>query len=249
MGSIPENRKHWGETYAWSRGGEEWSDSWGGSRNQWEFTLRPRLARFLPAARIVEIGCGHGRWTSFLREQAEQVVALDLVDSCVEACRQRFAGDARVVCRPTDGATLSGVADASVDLVFSFDSLVHAELDELGGYLREVARCLRPDGVAFLHHSNFFEILALRPGSWNHHWRAESVSAERFAERCAAAGLRCVRQEIVDWGGIEDCDVLSLVTRPGSRWDGPPRVERNRWFMGEAYSLGVRARLYGEPPA
>lgn len=146
MGSIPENRKHWGETYAWSAGGEEWSESWGGSAAQWRFTLAPRLARFLPASRIVEIGCGHGRWTHYLRERCDEVIALDLVDSCVAACRERFGDDPRVVCRSTDGLSLTGVEDASVDLVFSFDSLVHAELDTLERYLVEMARCLRPGG-------------------------------------------------------------------------------------------------------
>ncbi|MCB1009749.1 MAG: class I SAM-dependent methyltransferase [Acidobacteria bacterium] len=249
MGSIPENRKHWGETYAWSAGGEEWSESWGGSAAQWRFTLAPRLARFLPASRIVEIGCGHGRWTHYLRERCDEVIALDLVDSCVAACRERFGDDPRVVCRSTDGLSLTGVEDASVDLVFSFDSLVHAELDTLERYLVEMARCLRPGGAAFLHHSNFGEILALRPGSWNHHWRAESVSAELFAERCEAVRLRCVTQEIVDWGGIEDCDVLSVAVPVASAPQEERRVERNRWFMGEAYSLRVRSLLWGDPEA
>lgn len=46
------------------------------------------------------------------------------------------------------------VADSSVDFAFSFDSLVYVEAEVLKGYLTELARVLKPDGVAFLHHSN-----------------------------------------------------------------------------------------------
>jgi hypothetical protein len=46
------------------------------------------------------------------------------------------------------------VETGSVDFVFSFDSLVHADAPTLEAYLRELTRVLRPGGVAFLHHSN-----------------------------------------------------------------------------------------------
>lgn len=245
MGTVPENRRHWGDLYDWRQGGEEWSDAWGGSRAQWAHTLLPRLSGFLPAGRIVEIGCGHGRWTNFLRQYSRDLIALDLADSCVSACAQRFTSDPRVTCRRTDGATLTGVEDGSVDLVFSFDSLVHAEMDTLDGYLGEVRRCLAPDGAAFVHHSNFGEILSQRPGSWNHHWRAESVSAERVASRSGDLGLVCRSQEIIAWGEVVDCDCLTVIVLQGGRWARPPLIARNPWFMGEAYSIGLRTRLYG----
>ena len=47
------------------------------------------------------------------------------------------------------------VGDAAVDFAFSFDSLVHVEAETLADYLAELARVLVPDGVGFLHHSNF----------------------------------------------------------------------------------------------
>ena len=53
-----------------------------------------------------------------------------------------------------DGSSLRGVGDESVDLVFSFDSLVHADAMTMDAYVGECARVLRNDGVAFLDHSN-----------------------------------------------------------------------------------------------
>ncbi len=49
------------------------------------------------------------------------------------------------------------VADGSIDFVFSFDSLVHAEEDVIRSYLDQLGQKLRPDGVGFLHHSNLGE--------------------------------------------------------------------------------------------
>jgi hypothetical protein len=70
------------------------------------------------------------------------------------------------------------------------------------------------------------------------HWRASSVSASGFAELSAAAGLRCVGQELVNWeGGVVLLDSMSVVTRPGSRWDHPVTVVKNRLFRLEARSI------------
>jgi hypothetical protein len=55
------------------------------------------------------------------------------------------------------GKSLSAVADGSIDFAFSFDSLVHFEVDAMESYLRELACKLSADGVAFLDHSNLGE--------------------------------------------------------------------------------------------
>ena len=217
----------------------------GRSEAQWAVSLLPRIELWLPAGTILEIGCGRGRWSRFLRAHGSALVLTDVLDSCVEACRRLFAGDAGVRCLDTDGRTLGGVADRSVDFVFSFDSLVHAEMEVVESYLGEIARVLAPAGAAFLHTSNFGALLAATPGTWNHHWRAESASADLFLQACERVGLHCRTQEIVDWGGVEDCDCLSVVVPAGSPRATPLRRARNPHFMGEAHSSGVRVALYG----
>jgi SAM-dependent methyltransferase len=247
MPTIDENLSLWGSQYDWSGRGEEWSEVWGGSRAQWLGSILPRIRAFLPAGRALEIGCGHGRWSRPLRSWCGELVLLDLAPACVEACRALFSGDPGVRTERTDGRSLTGVEAGAVDFAFSFDSLVHAELDVLAGYARELGRTLAPEGVAFLHHSNFGAVLAACPGAPNRHWRGESASAEAFAECCRSAGLACPVQEIVDWGGIDACDGFSVVTRPGSKWDHDPIRRSNPFFMGEAQSLAVRSVLYGWP--
>jgi hypothetical protein len=49
------------------------------------------------------------------------------------------------------------VPDDSIDFVFSFDSLVHAEADVMQAYLNQLVRKLKLNGVGFIHHSNIGE--------------------------------------------------------------------------------------------
>jgi SAM-dependent methyltransferase len=148
------------------------------------------------------------RWTHYLRELCDELVAVDIAESAVAHCRERFAGDRRVSFHVNDGTSLAMVSDRSIDLVFSFDSLVHAERDVIAGYAKELARVLAADGVAFIRHSNMG---SYEPGTYDPHdihWRATSVSAE-LVDRCARSDwLRCVSQEPVCWGQerlLNDC--------------------------------------------
>lgn len=245
MPTIEENRQMWAESHDWSHRGEEWSLVWGSSAAQWQGSILPRLVDFLPARRALEIGSGHGRWSRLLRPHCQELILVDLVEPCVAACRAEFADDPAVSCARTDGRTLPGVPERSLDFVFSLDSLVHAEMDVLAAYASELARTLAPDGVAFLHHSNMARVLADHPGTQIRHWRGETVSAEGVREAALRAGLVCPTQEVIDWGGVEECDCLSVVARPGSVWDREPLVLRNPFFMGEAQSVAIRSRLYG----
>ena len=241
MGTVEENLKHW-KQYDWSKRGEEWSELWGGSGNQWAGAIRPRIASFVPCGTILEIACGYGRWSEHLVPLGQKLQLVDLFAGAVEACAERFRDAPHVRCFQTDGRSLPMAADRSIDFVFSFDSLVHCELPEMECYLAEIARTLKPEGVAFLHHSNMAAVLAERPGTHNRHWRAESVAASEIARKAGEAGLLCAGQEIVDWG-VEASDCLSILVRPDSAWGGEPVVAYNAYFMAEAHSIRLRSSV------
>jgi len=267
--SIDENIEKWNDDYDWGLRGDAWSGPWGGAKAQWYGSIFPRIHRFLPASAVLEIAPGFGRWTEFLLEQCDTLIAVDVASKCIDACRERFADYPQARFETNDGESLPMVDDGSIDFAFSFDSLVHVESDVLAGYLTELARTLKPDGVAFLHHSNYgsyqrsahaFAPLQttldrlptmaraglMRTGVYRGaHWRAPSVSASRFAELSEAAGLHCAGQELVNWeGGVVLLDSMSVVTRPGSRWDHPYRVVKNRLFRLEARSIRKSGSLY-----
>src|SRR2546423_11011633 len=103
--------------YHWKDAGEEWSEPWGTSEAQWSEAIFPRIRDCLPAKIILEIGAGFGRWSHFLKEHCEEIWLVDRVEECVQACRARFATDARVKCFLNDGRSLSILPDASIDFV------------------------------------------------------------------------------------------------------------------------------------
>jgi ubiquinone/menaquinone biosynthesis C-methylase UbiE len=264
MPSLHENLDQWDGRYEWASEGDEWSGSWGGTQSLWWGTLRPRLRNLLPAPTILEIAPGFGRWTQFLKDECERLVVVDLSEKCIEACRERFTASSNIAYHVNDGKSLAMVEDGSIDLAFSFDSLVHVEADVLAGYLEELASKLSPDGVAFVHHSNMGEYrtqariarrvparvrprLVLAGALVNvYGWRAESVTAESFEAMCRDADLACVGQEKVNWeAGRHLIDCLSTVARPGSRWSRPNVRVENPDFMREAATLARLAPVYG----
>jgi ubiquinone/menaquinone biosynthesis C-methylase UbiE len=262
MADVEANLEVWEEGWDWSAGGEEWSASWGGTRALWHAVLLPRLHVFVPTGTILEVAPGHGRWTQFLKDLCERLVVVDLSEHCIEHCRRRFADAANIEYHVNDGRSLGMVPDRSVDLAFSFDSLVHVDSDVLGAYLDELARTLKPDGIGWLHHSvagDYGRLNALsrrmperlrRPLVHRgvlldaYAWRAEDVTSERFAASCERVGLACPSQERITWEwGPYLTDAISLVTPRGSRWDRPPRRSRNFLFRRDTRRV---AWLYGE---
>lgn len=268
MPDLQEIRDTWDSDRGWIAGGDEWSGPWGGTESLWWGTLMPRIHAFVPAGVVLELGPGHGRWSQYLRGLSGHLILVDVAEHCVQTCRRRFDGDPKVACYVGDGLSLPMVADHSVDFAFSFDSLVHAEADVLAAYSRELARVLKPDGVAFIHHSNMAEYrraasLARRvPYRWRRRltihgvlvnvsaWRAESTSAQQFARMGADAGLSCIAQELIAWEyGRHLSDAITVLTPRGSRWDRPQVTLRNRAFMDEARMRARLVSLYGSANA
>jgi SAM-dependent methyltransferase len=265
MAEVEEHSAVWDGDWDWGERGDEWSRWWGGTPALWHGALLPRIHAFVPAPTILEIAPGFGRWSQFLRHLCDRLLLVDLAERCIEHCRQRFDGDPSIEFHVNDGRSLPMVADRSVDFAFSFDSLVHVEIDVLEAYLAELARTLTNDGVGLLHHSNLGAHRGLNRISHRvparlraplvergtlidiGAWRAESVTAEGFASAASAAGLSCISQELICWEhGRWLIDTISLVTPSGSRWDRDRRVVRNPHFNREAARM---ARLYADPSA
>ena len=266
MGTIAQNRYSWDVAYDWKHQGSEWSKDWGGVEMQWHASILPRMHAFVPTRCIMEIGPGFGRWTHFLKDLCDRLIVVDLSEKCIRACQHRFRHCSHISYHINDGLSLDVAVDGSVDFVFSFDSLVHVEMDVIESYLKQLAAKLTPNGVGFIHHSNlgeyatYFSLLKkipkgkirdflskLRIIERKSHWRAFSMSAERFARIAFEAGLRCISQEIVNWKTSPKrlIDCLSVFTSKGSIWERPNQLIRNDGFMREAAYLSKLSRLYG----
>jgi ubiquinone/menaquinone biosynthesis C-methylase UbiE len=250
MPTIAENLRQWNELYHWSEAGEPWSSAWGGSETQWYGTIFPRIHAFVPTGSILEIAPGYGRWTQMLKEKCRHLTIVDLSESCIDACKRRFHEDTHITYHVNDGKSLAMIPDGTIDFVFSFDSLVHAEQDVIQTYLEQLARKLTPNGVGFIHHSNLGEYIDPATGELpefidNLAWRSLSMTARRLKEFCSAAGLQCIAQELVNWTPepiLNDC--LSLFTQRNSVWFRSNRILVNKQFMEEAFSLRRMMQLY-----
>jgi SAM-dependent methyltransferase len=227
MPSIELQAKIWDGKHDWTKGGEEWSEPWGGSEPQWFGSLYPRLHRFLPARDILEIGPGGGRWTRFLLPMCQQYMGIDLSGQCIESCKSFFGNASHAQFLKNDGMSLDAVPDDTFDLVFTFDSLVHAETVVMDSYIPQILRKLAPGGVAFVHHSN---VAALPPKEWVPHGRSSSVSAETVASAVRGAGGNILLQEIINWHVADMIDCISTFCRPerGSK-TAPARIWNSKF--------------------
>jgi len=207
MPSVIENIERW-QHHKWAQLGDEWSPGRcaEGTAILWYRTILPRIHRFVPTGTILEIGPGFGRWTQYLRQLCSKLILVDLSERCIDACRERFSADPHIEYIVNDGASLEMVPDRSVDFIFSFDSLVHAEADAVSAYVAQAARKLKPGGGGFVHHSNLRAFAHPRTGEIRHfvtkrNWRAESMAADTFRDACEKAGLACCSQELINWIG------------------------------------------------
>ena len=263
MPTIKQNMAKWDGTYHWRGGGDNWSKPWGGPEMQWRASILPRIHSFVPAGVILEIGPGFGRWTVFLKDLCDELIIVDLSGRCIQACKQRFGEEAGIRYHVNDGRSLEMVPDDSIDFVFSYDSLVHAEKDVIRAYLEQLPAKLKPNGVGFIHHSNagqydtYFKwvrgipplklLFRLLRQETKVHGRARSVSAAEFREIATSVGLQCIGQEIINWRSKMLLDCQSVITKPGSIWSREFVTVRNPDFMAEAKHICRIASLYREP--
>lgn len=243
MNTIAKNKRIWSD-FHWDRHGEHWSDGWGGHFAQWNFSVRPRIAKFLPSGDMVEIATGFGRWTRYLVDHANSYTGFDLVEKCVAHCENVYGGPNRRFIA-NDGLHLTGVADASIDFVFSMDSLVHVDWPTLQSYLAEIARVLKPGGAAMIHHSNAADVEGfadLDPPK-RQAFRAPDVSAQMVREELAKLNKGTYSQEIVDWGSsgpgaLIDC-FTTIVTEPVET-----QIVRNPEFMTDMRHIKKISHIY-----
>lgn len=262
MPTVDDNKKVWDGEYQWSNRGDEWSVAWGSPSMQWHGTILPRIHNFIPTDRILEIACGYGRWTQFLKNMCRNLAIVDLSEECIHACRQRFSGCSHIEYHLNDGKSLHMVSDASVDFVFSFDSLVHADESILKAYISQLPRILKDEGVAFIHHSNLGEYqamysrirsipklegLLIRLGILEKtlHWRDCGVSARVVEELAEEHGLKCISQEVIPWGTKRTfIDCFSTIVKGRSSSARDNRTLRNDNFMREVQYLSRLSHLY-----
>jgi SAM-dependent methyltransferase len=101
----------------------------------------------------VDLGCGVGRFSRAFANRFREVLGVDVSEEMVRQARETNPPDAHPNLRfeTGDGVTLPA-ADSAHDFVFSYEVFQHMPSEDvIRSNLREVARILRPGGVALLH--------------------------------------------------------------------------------------------------
>ncbi len=165
--SIENNKILWNEKYKWEKNGDEWNgqaitckmpyEDW--KQSMYQNLIIPNLNQ---NSIVLEIGAGHGRWSSLLATAAGTLYLVDLSLNCIEFCKKLFVSQSHIKYFVNDGKSLSGIESLSIDFVWSYDTFVHMDKNSIDSYLSEIYRVLRSGGRAIIHHpgrSHFFLFL------------------------------------------------------------------------------------------
>lgn len=141
-----------------------------------------------PAHAAVEIGPGGGRWTRYLLD-FKTVYAVDYYEELLAEFGKTFARHQNVKLVKNNGTDFPGVAQQSVDYVFSFGCFVHLNQTLIDGYLGHIKTILKPGGHAVIHYSDKNKIMA----------RESSGFSENTPEQMRALvqrhGYRIIRED------------------------------------------------------
>lgn len=216
MPSIKKNFSVWEETFksflSQKNFGDSWSEAWGSPLLQWYSMIFPRLYRYLPSTHIYEIASGLGRWSFFLQYYSSNITLSDISNESINFLKDRFKKNQNIKCYINDGKKI--ISDNKLDLVFTFDSLVHCDYEVIKSYVLEFKRLTKANSVFFLHHSNLADCLSKTRNSGHNGWRSDDVSSQIVAKLCDENDLQVIYQEVFDWGSVKDyLDCISVIAK------------------------------------
>ena len=198
-------------TFDWN---EYYSDAEGHNEVQFQTYLEPLIRKYnFNFSRVVDFACGKGRIAELLSSFADSLVCVDTSREAIDYCDQRFRNKNNVECMVSEPERIP-LDHNSIDLLYSWDAMVHFDYRSIDYILTEFSRILRSGGFAVIHHSNAREHNSFKVDkNWrrNPHCRSE-FNAKDMLHLCEKSGFTVEEQQIMDWG-IEALDCITVVRK------------------------------------
>ncbi len=176
------------------------------------------LAAITATDDVLEIGCGAGRVGRFLAPACRRWIGGDVSPNMLHFAAQALADLPNVSTVALNGFDLSGVADASLDVVYCTGVFMHLDEWERFRYVLDARRVLRPGGRLYVDNFNLLE-----PEGWAlfmEHFRQDpSKRPANVSRHSTPAELERVR------------DARRLHRHPGA----------DRWIVGDRGGPGRAA--------
>jgi ubiquinone/menaquinone biosynthesis C-methylase UbiE len=112
---------------------------------------------------------------------------VDVSPVCLDLCRARFADRPNIAYILTNGRSLPGIEDETIDFIWSYDTFVHINPSDTDAYLREFARVLKEGAHASIHHPGSYPDKH-RPGFRSH------IDGPFFAHLAGRHGLEVMER-------------------------------------------------------
>jgi ubiquinone/menaquinone biosynthesis C-methylase UbiE len=103
---------------------------------------------------VLEIGCGIGRVGKLVAPLCRKWIGCDVASNMLALAAERLRGLDNLELKEISGYNLSGVVDASVDVVYCTVVFMHLEPWDRYNYVLEAFRVLRPNGRIYVDNIN-----------------------------------------------------------------------------------------------
>lgn len=162
----------------------------------------------LDKTNLCELACGHGRHVPQYVDKCENVCLIDINCENIEFCKKKFENIEKIKFYVNNGNQFNEIPDNSQTAIFSYDAMVHFDILDIGEYIRDSWRILKPGGRILYHHSNYY----YSPGRYyNHNPHSRNFMSDKiFAHMAITSGFEILSQDIINWGHSSALDCLSL---------------------------------------